>query len=138
MANMLVYLPICLLGTLLYRFEQGKYSSRVLLSCLAILGVYLCTWPAPIQFILGWLITISLFLAIFAARARFHPAALVWCGRVSYSIYLLHGIPLWYSRGWGFPLVFLVAAIGYAVVEAPAIGLGQRITRRPALPAATL
>ncbi len=130
LANMLVYLPICVLGTLLYRFEQRQYSMRVLVGCLAILAIYLCTWPAPTEFILGWLISISIFLAIYATRGSFQPSALVWCGQVSYSIYLLHSISLRYTHGWGFPLVFLVAAVSYAVVEAPAISLGYRIVRR--------
>jgi peptidoglycan/LPS O-acetylase OafA/YrhL len=99
----------------------------VLIGGLAILALYLCAWPAPAAFILGWLIAIGSFLGIYTARARFRPAPLVWCGRVSYSIYLLHAIPLWLSGGWGFPLVFAVAAVSYAVIEAPAIRLGRRL-----------
>jgi peptidoglycan/LPS O-acetylase OafA/YrhL len=136
-ANTLVYLPVCTMGALMYRFDQGQCSVRELIGGLALLAVYLCTWPAPVAFILGWLIAIGLFMAIHAHRDSFRPAALIWCGRVSYSIYLLHGIPLWLIGGWGFPLIFPVAAVSYAVIEAPAIGLGQRLTRAVGQVAAT-
>ncbi|NTV64785.1 MAG: acyltransferase [Oscillochloris sp.] len=131
LANLLVYLPVCLFGTLIYWVDQQRYGRRELLSGLALLVVYLCSWPAPLSFIVGWLLVLGLFLTIYSRRDLFQPALLIWCGQVSYSIYLLHAFPLWLTRGWGMPLVFLVAAIGYAVIERPAIRLGHWLTRRP-------
>ena len=61
---------------------------------------------------------------------------IAWIGRISYSIYLLHGIPLDYRNILTKPLfnlsqvgILLLAAASYYFVEKPGIRLGRNLTK---------
>ena len=87
-----------------------------------------------------------LVLALTAAtfRAVLHTRVLRWLGRVSYSIYLVHGIVLYslaslFWRGTrhhaalmaaGVVLTLAVAHVFYTGIERPAMLLGRRLTQR--------
>lgn len=97
-------------------------------------------------------------LAIFSVLAtvwKIHLRFFAWLGKISYSMYLLHGIPLYVifwlcgRQGWeGAPLAFYmipaaVLAVGiswlsFSVVEAPCIWFAHALTstRRAKAPAA--
>jgi peptidoglycan/LPS O-acetylase OafA/YrhL len=122
-------LPLCAFGMIIYHYDQGHYSARQLRLYMALLVVYLLTLPAPIAFTVGWLLALFVFVALHQLQARPWPRWLVWCGVVSYSIYLLHPIPLHFTHGWAWPLIFPLATLGYTLIEAPAIQLGRRLTR---------
>lgn len=77
------------------------------------------------------------------------PGIIPYIGRVSYSVYLLHAIPLDYyamiawpsltflafSKSWGIALgVIAAAVVMYHVIERPSIKLGKRITKSEKIP----
>jgi len=84
-------------------------------------------------------------------RRFLHTAPLRWLGKVSYSLYLIHGVILYslVSLFWkktnqhvllllgGVGLVLLVVGPFYHWVERPSILLGRRLTRRQPAPVAT-
>lgn len=129
-------LPVCAFGMVVYGYDQGRYTARQLRLYLAILVAYLVILPALLAFTVGWILALLLFVVVHQRRARPWPRWLIWCGLVSYSIYLLHPLPLYLTRGWGWPLIFPLAALGYALIEAPAIRLGRRLSRQAGKPKA--
>ena len=72
-------------------------------------------------------------------RHRRMPAAAAWFGRISYSVYLFHGIWLHFLQEWGWPLRYRVpayfglvtatAAAVYYLAERPGIALGRKLER---------
>lgn len=129
-------LPVCAFGMVVYRYDQGHYTAGQYKLYLAVFVAYLALLAAPVAFTLGWLLALLVFITLHQRQARAWPRWLVWCGLVSYSIYLLHPLPIYFTQGWGWPLIFPLAALGYAIVEAPAIRLGRRLTRPPGKPGA--
>lgn len=95
---------------------------------------------------LGYLLGIAAF-ALFSTALKIHLRMFAWLGEISYSIYLLHGVPLyvivWLCRHYGLvgaPLgVYMVATVppaiilswaSYRLVEAPGIRLAHALTSR--------
>ncbi|PVY78729.1 peptidoglycan/LPS O-acetylase OafA/YrhL [Cupriavidus alkaliphilus] len=101
------------------------------------------------RFFLAYGIGILLFLLVLALP-NLNAACLVWLGRISYSIYLLHPIvlfSLYWIIGRGYVpwmqalnlgvyvalcalITIVLAAVNFYLVEEPARRLGQRIKRR--------
>ncbi|MEJ2769440.1 acyltransferase family protein [Mycetohabitans sp. B46] len=96
---------------------------------------------------IGYLFGITLFIS-FATVLKIHYRPFVWLGEISYSVYLLHGVPLylifWLCKHYqwtGAPLsVYMVVPLVPAVVlswvsfrfcEAPSIRLGHALTSVP-------
>ncbi|MCF7696033.1 acyltransferase [Mycetohabitans sp. B2] len=93
---------------------------------------------------IGYLVGIALF-ASFATLFKIHHPSFAWLGKISYSVYLLHGIPLylvfWLCRHYqwtGAPLgVYMLAPLAPAIAlswlsfkfcEAPSIRAGHALT----------
>jgi peptidoglycan/LPS O-acetylase OafA/YrhL len=93
---------------------------------------------------IGYLVGIALF-ASFATLFKIHHRSFAWLGKISYSVYLLHGIPLylvfWLCRHYqwtGAPLgVYMLAPLAPAIAlswlsfkfcEAPSIRAGHALT----------
>jgi peptidoglycan/LPS O-acetylase OafA/YrhL len=90
---------------------------------------------------LSLLATLMFFGALYAMRESHFGAALTFLGRVSYSIYLMHGVliaaftPMFDSGPLGaavaavcvFVLTVPMSALTYRYVEAPSIAFGKRI-----------
>jgi peptidoglycan/LPS O-acetylase OafA/YrhL len=123
------YMPIFLLGTVVYCYETRKYSATILYLALSITVVYMVTADTSWNWKSGWLLAISVFLVMYRFRQYRWPSWLTWCGIVSYSIYLLHRIPLYFSP-YAVPLAFLIAAVSYKYIEKPFVALGHRLTRK--------
>lgn len=98
---------------------------------------------------IGYVVGIGAFI-LFATVVKIHLRLFAWLGEISYSIYLLHGVPLyvinWYCRGHGLtggplglymavtiPPAILLAWLSYRLVEATSIRLGHALTssRKP-------
>ncbi|MBC6457863.1 acyltransferase family protein [Actinomadura sp. HBU206391] len=98
-------------------------------------------WPAAVA--AAWLT----FAVVLALRHRAMPRALPWLGVISYSVYLLHQLPLQVVRrltgdpaplsvmeraGWAGVIVTMVvvsSAVAYRYVEEPTQRLGRRFAR---------
>ncbi|MCG1042557.1 acyltransferase [Mycetohabitans sp. B8] len=96
---------------------------------------------------IGYLVGIALFIS-FTTVLKVHYRPFVWLGEISYSVYLLHGVPLylifWLCKHYqwtGAPLgVYMVAPLVPAVIlswvsfrfcEAPSIRIGHALTSVP-------
>jgi peptidoglycan/LPS O-acetylase OafA/YrhL len=93
---------------------------------------------------LGYVAGLALFIA-FATVLKLRSRFLAWLGEISYSVYLLHGIPLylvfWAAQRWhltGGPLALYMAAalapaillswLSYRWCEAPAVRIAHALT----------
>jgi peptidoglycan/LPS O-acetylase OafA/YrhL len=105
----------------------------------------------PLMATLSGLVTCFWIWSFLRSSAEPNYPFIAWFGRISYSVYLVHAIPLdyigfapWPSTGplvSSKPAAFMLAAILVAValhylVEKPAIRLGRFLTRRPPAEAA--
>jgi peptidoglycan/LPS O-acetylase OafA/YrhL len=132
------FLVYCFLGLQVGATWRGVLRADIFVASIAIVGLAagffsLGSWQTPLTFLCA--------AALFAAL-KFNPkiALLSFCGRVSYSWYLLH--PLFgYSIGWwavsnlhlpqtiglafGAGFMLVLAAITYYLIELPAIRLGK-------------
>jgi peptidoglycan/LPS O-acetylase OafA/YrhL len=149
------FLPLsAFVGTVIYRYHAGQVQRRHLAS---LLGGLLLVGPGvafinfdlfrrhglPITFcsaVTSWLAAYTIFLVLFALRTKRMPALLLWCGQISYSVYLLHPLvvdlftPL-LPPGVRLPAVLLgslgLARLTYRIIEQPMINLGRRWQTRP-------
>jgi peptidoglycan/LPS O-acetylase OafA/YrhL len=134
-------------------FQRMPRALHVPILALA-LCLYLCSWLAwsdiksPLQVsLLDWGITAASAFAIVTALASrtahkiLSWPAVIWLGRVSYSIYLTHTlvllvvvhavghwIPAWMLLGLCVPLTLWVSQLSYRWLEVPAIALGRKLT----------
>ncbi|WP_433333528.1 acyltransferase family protein [Spirillospora sp. CA-294931] len=148
-------------GTALYRIQHGEGPRRSAMAMVALVpaltvtagigsaagwgigGLQPMAWGWPIAVLAAWLT----FLVGMALRHRRVPRFLAWLGLVSYSVYLLHPLPIqiiWRVAGdpealslgerlaWGVFLVGSVlgaAALAYRFVERPMQNLGRGLVR---------
>jgi peptidoglycan/LPS O-acetylase OafA/YrhL len=155
------FLPLsAFVGTVIYRYNAGQCRRGQLTALLgglaivapvvAFLNFYLLPRrELPIAFcsvITSWLAAYMTFLALFALRSKRMPAVLLWCGDVSYSIYLLHPLVVdvctpRFSPALRLPVVLAgslsLAWLTYRMIEKPMINLGRRWQkpRRRSVPA---
>jgi peptidoglycan/LPS O-acetylase OafA/YrhL len=90
--------------------------------------------------LLQWSLGYGVFFLALANSRRPFPSALVWVGRNSYSVYLLHililsilvwlGLPAWMRVPALFAATVAVGELSYRCVEAPGIALGRALERR--------
>jgi peptidoglycan/LPS O-acetylase OafA/YrhL len=83
------------------------------------------------------ILTAILIAVYLAAQRPLHFPVIAWLGRISYSVYLVHAIPLdyaqwiWSGRGTTFVLLTLTILFSVALhylIEKPGIALGRRLT----------
>jgi peptidoglycan/LPS O-acetylase OafA/YrhL len=141
-------------GTLLYRHYRTSLALKVILQVTPILVLsILCgfwfrfhQFPSSDQdeafkFVgvsLSYLGSYSLFAVLYWQRDRTFPLPLLWLGRISYSLYLMHGLALAAIPPGEYPLIrlgaivlvaVLIASTTFVIVERPALALHQRLSR---------
>jgi len=95
-----------------------------------------------------WLLAYVFFIAAYALRDRRMPKWLVWCGTVSFSVYLFHPVFLtiahqvlvspWLSFVTTVLLTLVFAHYSYKFIEAPVIRYGRKLNRRLDEPASAV
>jgi peptidoglycan/LPS O-acetylase OafA/YrhL len=98
----------------------------------AVVVTYIIAIPISSNWLFGWLLAVGIFALYHVGRTATWPRWLVWCGVVSYSLYLLHTLPLNWFGVWGAPLAIALAGISYRLIEQPMIRLGRSLDRSAA------
>lgn len=157
-------------GTLLYRHYRGVIKLSAVLRVVPVLvASLLCgfwfrfhQYPTTekedafrlLGVSLSYVGAYVLFTALYLGRHRAFPAPLLWLGRISYSLYLLHGYVLAMIPLGPHPLIRLmlglagavaIASVTYIGIERPALTLQRRLSRSarqaaapsPVMPVAT-
>jgi peptidoglycan/LPS O-acetylase OafA/YrhL len=145
----LIYLlPLALIfvGTIFYRIQQGTLgwapAAGVLALAVVMLMAPLFGSRAALAEQLPWfaaqISALGFFSAVFLLRRRRTSPFVLYLGRISYSLYLLHTVVIAVIPAVGGPVVTLlvwtgalliIASATYRWVEQPAIAWGQRLTR---------
>lgn len=141
-------------GTLLYRHYRGSIGLNAILRVSPVLALSLLCgfWFRFHQFpttdrddafrFMGvgfaYLGAYALFAVLYCQRHRAFPVPLIWLGRISYSLYLMHGFALIAIPAGDYPLVRLSLVVALAVaiasatffmIERPALALQRRLSR---------
>jgi peptidoglycan/LPS O-acetylase OafA/YrhL len=151
------FLGTMFFGNCVYRWTTGLLSSRalLLLTMLAFVAIVVAQehdwspWLAPVPeingaFHLAEVLTYGgayvTFFAAFLFREKRYPGVLLWLGRISYSLYLVHSVVLYtVPEIPGQPLAtalitvaatVVVSWLTYRFIEQPAIDLGRAVTQR--------
>jgi peptidoglycan/LPS O-acetylase OafA/YrhL len=153
----LFYIVTLAVGATLYRVYLGEVSRKAFTTLTVCVGLFVCagvwfnyllnkkddvfehyTFAAVV---LPWAAAYVLFIAMLALPHLKCPRMLLWVGRISYSLYLLHPLVLSFFRVregniLGFfvftGLSLLVASCTYLLIEKPAMRLGQQLLARQA------
>lgn len=141
-------------GTLLYRHYRGSIELKAILQVAPVLILSLLCgfWFRFHQFpttdkedafrfagvSLSYTGAYLLFGMLYRLRHRTFPLSLLWLGRISYSLYLLHGF-VWVAIPAGeYPLIRMalgvaaaiaIASATFIVIERPALTLHRRLSR---------
>lgn len=84
----------------------------------------------------AWAAAYVVFAVAILGRNRWQPGPLVWCGRISYSLYLIHPLvldfvhPAWLPPPVALGATVAAAAMTYYLVERSGIDLGSALERR--------
>ena len=145
--DLLLDLAIMWSGSVLYGLHAGHVSLRsaqVAFGATSLVVVGLClsavtgSNPVIASVSLARLSAFGVFLVGLSLRACSFPAVVLWLGRISYSIYLMHSLVLMTIRPLGHPLAsaavwlgatLLVASLTYRFIETPGIHLGRWLSR---------
>jgi len=132
-------------GTVLYRVYSGALKAKVLyplipaLALTLYVGFWFRFYLYPREYVLhlttvcsSWALAYAVFAMFFLMRNRTFPEWTLWLGRISYSLYLMHWIPLLLIPATWNPILYLSlclplalgsATLTYNFVEKPAIAI---------------
>jgi peptidoglycan/LPS O-acetylase OafA/YrhL len=154
----LFYLSTMFFGTAVYWYHTGKLKGRQVVQLLLALapvsfvGIYINYVLIPKESLgdhqsllavtSAWIGGYCFFFLAFAFREQQFPRALSWLGRISYSLYLMHAVPLFvvpFIAPHLQPFIVLFAivslAIGlasltYQLIELPSINFGRYLQNK--------
>jgi peptidoglycan/LPS O-acetylase OafA/YrhL len=157
MSTAMFFFGTLFFGTCLYRVVHGEMAPRRLIPVAVVaVATIVIMWttadvywgiPNGVSVRSFKMAEITTFLAAYAVfgialcfRARKFPRWILWLGTVSYSLYLVHGIPI-YAVGEVFGnraadaalwvgLSVAISAVTYTLIERPFITLGRRLAKR--------
>jgi peptidoglycan/LPS O-acetylase OafA/YrhL len=145
-------------GTLWYRGWSGEFSVRRVILVTALFVGSVAANFATAYGVLGlkdqpqdmqkeatlsaWVAAYVTFGVLLWLRRVSWPRALTWLGRVSYSIYLMHGVllvidlqmPPLAAFGVRLTVLLPLCAVTYHYIERPMVALGHRLTNRERRP----
>jgi peptidoglycan/LPS O-acetylase OafA/YrhL len=149
------FIVTAFIGTLFFRNFSGKVTSRTLYSLtpFVLLAFGVSFWlrfsiypqaSDPNQFtfqseILAFILGYSLFCVAFVLRDHEVPKPLIWLGRISYSVYLVHTLVLpavghYLSGTVGiitfFAATLCVSEVTYRFIEAPFVSFQHKILQQ--------
>jgi peptidoglycan/LPS O-acetylase OafA/YrhL len=152
-AEKLGVLTTAFIGAMVYRqYVAGVVRRRSAIAALSIMAVAIvvANWlrldvyvsagsrvkngalSGDLSFLFGYL----LFALLFFLRGRQFPQSLLWLGKISYSVYLLHGIVLhlllgirivWLQTVLTLVITLIAASVTYRYIEQPAIAAQRRL-----------
>ena len=149
------YLTSMFVGTLLFRHFSGRVSAARVLRLLSTLAV-VTALAIALNYVIykkgdpddqfgyfavaaPWAAAYAFFIGAYLLRSRAMPAALVWLGTISYSVYLFHPALLTVMHhlfpplGAFFATLAATAALAYVIyrfVEYPCIRFSRRLSER--------
>ncbi|WP_433292687.1 acyltransferase family protein [Actinoplanes sp. CA-030573] len=153
----LLLLAVMFAGTVVYRWQHGQVGGRaaafsLTVVALSVIGAHWTHLGGTGAALRLWTANVGAvavtFAFAYAMRNRTVPAPLIWLGRISYSLYLLHVVvlyvlvhalpdfgtgplPVRVTAGLGYLiLALLVAWLAYRMVEIPGQALGRKIAAR--------
>lgn len=146
--GLLSFLTLMFSGTVFYHWQAGKLGRSTAIGIILFNMLVLCVvaWSAGVAVGEPWLIFFqasawsagfAAFLIVFVWQPKPIPAPLLWLGKISYSIYLLHPIVIALVPGWlGLPGTLLIwsaaliptAALSYYLIERPGMMIGDWLT----------
>jgi peptidoglycan/LPS O-acetylase OafA/YrhL len=147
-ADKLGLIVTAFIGALIYRNSTGTATTAQVIQVIAIVAVALpvAQWVRLVRFpkpgdigmnsfssaTLAWIAGYALFLGLYSIRGREFPRVLLWLGRISYSVYLVHGIlveiipgsiPVWIAMPLLLASTLIISELTYRLVEKPAVSL---------------
>lgn len=152
-----LFYVVCLAGgTVLYRFSRGEISRRALTALGLGIAIFVSagTWlnyvamkkADPFEHytfvavVLPWAAAWMLFLFLLTRPPhQIFPSGLLWVGKISYSLYLLHPLVLAFfgvqegdlvAFGLYVTLALLAASCTYLLIEWPAMRMGRRLQEK--------
>jgi peptidoglycan/LPS O-acetylase OafA/YrhL len=159
MSTAMFFFGTLFFGTCLYRVTVGEMAPRRLIPLVAVaVAAIVVMWttadiywgiPDGVSVRSFKAAEILTFLAAYAVfgiglyfRRRSFPGWVLWLGTISYSLYLLHGIPI-YAIGDLFGnraanvllwigLSVLISSVTYKLIEQPFVAVGRRASKRVA------
>jgi peptidoglycan/LPS O-acetylase OafA/YrhL len=144
---LLSYLPVFYVGIEIYRAEADGWSTPALVRLSAVTlivgaSMMLFTQYTSEEYALYVIGQAALF--VWALRTGWQSVWLSFFGRISYSIYLYHGVlgyelfrhfeggpvPMWLLVLIACVISFIVAYLSFRLIEEPGVRFGKRIERR--------
>jgi len=147
------YFMTAFVGTVGYRWHTGKIGTKrfaILMATAAAVGAGIAyalyerfrSDKVPMSFtcaVVTWMVAYAFLVVMLWHRNRSTPKPLLWAGKVSYSIYLLHFLPIYLMPKslpfWAYTTgivasVLALSSVTYLAIEAPSDKLGKRLQAR--------
>lgn len=144
---LLTYLPVFYIGIEIYRAEAAAWAPAALRRLAAVtltIGASMLLFVQYSSVETALYIPLQAAFFVWALKASWHRLWLSFIGRISYSLYLYHGVlgyevlrhfaggnaPMWLLVPAAFVVSFLAAYLSFLWIEEPGVRFGKRIEQR--------